>query len=460
MAISDLSSRDSLPTARATGKAFRTWPPIFMQLRFLDSFRKATLKISLGISMVALVTLFVPECSAATYYVSPSGDNNNSGTDQAAPLKTIDVAVNNAISGDTIILEDGTYSDAGDVNVDTGGRTLTITSANGPNKTIIDCSKSAVAFTLHQSEGTGGTPAIIENLTIKNGAASAGGAVSVSGADLEITNCTFSNNVVTGGIFGGGGFGGAIYNTSSSSITISGCTFSSNIGVSGGAIYNDAGITVKNCSFSNDQAGKGGSIYNSGNLTIDGSTFSNETGNAVVSSAASCTVTGCTFTNNPNGAIVMSSGPFGGGSGLLTATGSTFTGNTGNGAITSIATMISNCSFTNNSSTNHGGALSISYDGQYVSSIIACTFRGNTASSSGGAIYNTGNGGGQITNSLTMANCIFLGNSVTGGSGGAVYDYGGATIQFCTFYGNTASENGGAVEDVSASTVLTRIMRV
>ncbi|MBQ7695529.1 MAG: hypothetical protein IJT50_10440 [Lentisphaeria bacterium] len=46
---------------------------------------------------------------AATYYVSPLGNNNNAGTDPAKPLKTIQKALVKAGSGDTVLLKGGLY---------------------------------------------------------------------------------------------------------------------------------------------------------------------------------------------------------------------------------------------------------------------------------------------------------------------------------------------------------------
>ena len=65
----------------------------------------------------------------------------------------------------------------------------------------------------------------------------------------------------------------------------------------------------------------------------------------------------------------------------------------------------------------------------------------NGKASYGGAIYNTG--------TLTLESCIFSGNSATSGSGGAVHSYNSLTlttiIRGCTFYNNSASSSGGAV---------------
>ena len=61
------------------------------------------------------LTFFVlaaPFCAAATtYYVAPAplGNDNNAGT-QAAPFLTINQAITNAVTGDTVTLADGTYT--------------------------------------------------------------------------------------------------------------------------------------------------------------------------------------------------------------------------------------------------------------------------------------------------------------------------------------------------------------
>lgn len=48
--------------------------------------------------------------NAATYYVSPAGNNANSGTSTLAPWKTITFALNQANDGDVINLMAGTYT--------------------------------------------------------------------------------------------------------------------------------------------------------------------------------------------------------------------------------------------------------------------------------------------------------------------------------------------------------------
>src|SRR4051812_32600680 len=46
---------------------------------------------------------------AANWYVSNSGNDNNPGTNAAAPLQHIQTAVNRAAFGDTVNIQAGTY---------------------------------------------------------------------------------------------------------------------------------------------------------------------------------------------------------------------------------------------------------------------------------------------------------------------------------------------------------------
>ena len=58
---------------------------------------------------VSLFTLLAASAPAATWYVSPTGSDSNSGT-QASPFKSITKAQSVASSGDTVTIRGGTYS--------------------------------------------------------------------------------------------------------------------------------------------------------------------------------------------------------------------------------------------------------------------------------------------------------------------------------------------------------------
>jgi predicted outer membrane repeat protein len=108
----------------------------------------------------------------------------------------------------------------------------------------------------------------------------------------------------------------------------------------------------------------------------------------------------------------------------------------GGGIYTDGSLQISNCAFTDNTSTgNSGGA--IYGDGSSSLTVSGTSFIGNsTTNNSGGAIYSA--------TALIVVNCTFTDNSAHSG-GGAIYNAGSTlTIGGSTFSGNTANQ-GGAI---------------
>jgi predicted outer membrane repeat protein len=113
--------------------------------------------------------------------------------------------------------------------------------------------------------------------------------------------------------------------------------------------------------------------------------------------------------------------------------------------------IIENCSFIDNSASGSGGALA------FLESITAqlrnCEFRNNTAVSpeyiaDGGAIFITPYG-----NNISIENCSFYGN-LAEDDGGAIFTGADANIVNCLFYGNSNTANpfsrGGAIAAVQS----------
>ena len=138
--------------------------------------------------LFALVLL----CLAAL--ARPAGANT---LNVPAQYPTIQAAINASVSGDTVLIADGTYTGPGNVDLDFGGRnSLTVTSVNGTVTTTIDCAGSSSAnhrgFYLHRGE----TNAVISGLTIANGYESEsnygnGGGIYNASAGLTLQNCVF-----------------------------------------------------------------------------------------------------------------------------------------------------------------------------------------------------------------------------------------------------------------------------
>jgi hypothetical protein len=110
-------------------------------------------------------------------------------------------AINNSVNGDSILIEDGIYSDIGFYNItwDANEKHLIIKSLNGPNNCVIDCNYLGRAFLLNNNQNNSD---IIEGLTIKNGWAkteapiiSGGGAILCDGTSPQIINCILEHNI-------------------------------------------------------------------------------------------------------------------------------------------------------------------------------------------------------------------------------------------------------------------------
>lgn len=107
------------------------------------------------------------------------------------------------------------------------------------------------------------------------------GAISVaSGADITVSNASFTENVAENGN------GGAVAASSSVPLTVNGASFSRNRADKGygGALYASGLNTVlKNVKFDGNTALYGGGIMNFGNMTIGGgSSFTNNKASAAV----------------------------------------------------------------------------------------------------------------------------------------------------------------------------------
>lgn len=72
--------------------------------------------------LTSLQTIFLllPSVLCATFYVSPTGSDSAAGT-LAAPYKSIQVAVDKAVAGDSILLRGGTYSPTKNIQVKKSG---------------------------------------------------------------------------------------------------------------------------------------------------------------------------------------------------------------------------------------------------------------------------------------------------------------------------------------------------
>ncbi len=249
---------------------------------------------------------------------------------------TIQQAVDACLDGDIVLVADGTYTGAGNKNINFTGKTITVKSENGPESCSIDSEGNGRGFQFSSGETRF---AIVDGFTIENGGYSVwtGGGIFIDGASPTIRNCTIQNNDVAQ-------WGAGIYCLAGNAI-IDHCIFQGNhTGMSGGAIYNDSenysGMTITNCEFT-------------------GNTADEQTGAIVITRATYPEIANCLFQGNE--AVNAVGGLSIGSSDHVTIANSCFWNNigaAGGGGISLVVcddVSIYNCTIANNSATEGAG---------------------------------------------------------------------------------------------------------
>jgi len=81
-------------------------------------------------SIIIFIILLGAYVNAATYYVSPTGDDANAGTSEKKPVRVMQTAINRMKAGDRLVILDGVYT--GNINLKSG---ITL-SAKNPRKVV------------------------------------------------------------------------------------------------------------------------------------------------------------------------------------------------------------------------------------------------------------------------------------------------------------------------------------
>ncbi len=200
--------------------------------------------------------------------------------DAGGAITTIQAGINLAGDGDEVVIADGTYAGAGNVNLDFGGKKITVRSANGPANVLIDGGGTSRGVWFHLAEDNN---SVLEGVTIQNCSADYGAGMRIEGGSSPtIRNVRLMNNHAT--IAGGG----VNVIDSGTKPIFENCTISNNstpdlLGSSGGGIrvLNQADATIINSVIDSNSAaagttnGDGGGIYvANASMTLVGSTIS------------------------------------------------------------------------------------------------------------------------------------------------------------------------------------------
>ena len=293
-----------------------------------------------------------------------------------AQYATIQAAVTAASAGDTVLVADGTYTGAGNFNINFSGKDLTVQSASGnPANCVIDCQRQGGGFILQSNQTRNSS---IAGFTIKNGSNSG---VSISSAQPTVVNCILSGNFSSAG----GGMNGGIAKN---------CVFTGNSGgYSGGGIYNGSAV---DCVFIGNTGRYGGAISSGGAVRcVFTGNAGFQGGGIFQGSATNCVFTGNSASGDSGSGIFM--GGQGGGLYSGSATGCIFTGNTADFGGGLEGGNARNCVFTGNSARYAGGGI-------YGVALYFCSVSGNSAPTYGGVYSNS-----------SVTNCIVWGNTSSGG---------------------------------------------
>ena len=335
--------------------------------------RMVTLLIALGLSIAT------PAAFGATIHVP--GDS-----------ATIQAGINGAVTGDTVLVADGTYTGDGNRDIDFGGKNIVLKSENGPEFSIIDCEGSEMeshrGFYFHNGEDS---TARVEGFTVKN--ALNNSLFLLSDEELASVLEGFKvNNHLNFGL----GNGGAIICEYSSSPTIQNCVFIDNeAGFGGGMCIWSSYPTVMDCSFIGSQAG-----YNGG---------------AIFSIGGGATITNCRFVGNT--AVQWGGGLF---------------------SYQSDPLMTNCCFIGNHAVLRGGGVYYYSFYGPTESKLTNCTLVKNSTDGFGGAIAC------EYHSSPTLENCIIAFSA----AGEAVYCSGPEdqpVLQCCNIFGNAGGDWVGCI---------------
>lgn len=396
----------------------------------------------------------------AGIYVSTVGNDNNAGTDKAAPVLTIQVAIQKAVSNSltAIFVAEGTYTN--------GFGLLTFTNSDGTTNSGMIISNHNLAF--YGGCDTNTYEPQSGHFSVLNRGGKQDHVVEMK----NVTNVAFNGFILTGGYAAGpdplSPTGGGLLMTNSHDCIISNSIFTNNRGWNGGGLglINCTGNVISAGFYTNIFGGFGGGIYlgdsanrNILSVTIDHCSAANAGGGIYFANAHSNVISG-TFMSNisqDGGGINLFWGTYNILSNCVVsgniATGTTFGG--GGVLISGQRNILVDSVMTGNYTKLNGGGARISAAYCAVSNTV---FSDNLATNAttdiptGGGLYMASQNG-------IVYGCTFINNRVWSSSmasyGGGAHFYSEAwmIVQNSVFSNNKAMYGGAIGSLLSSSTV-------
>ena len=230
-------------------------------------------RVLLRVASLFAACISVHAVHATTLHVSPSGSQTAPFDSWGTASRDIQLAVDTAESGDTILVGSGTYSSAEEIRIQR--KDLTVRGVSGAGSTIISGGNTHRCFWLGFSKVT------LDGLTIRDGSvgADSGGGLYARYGNYSILNCVITANrsdAWSGGVQLTGGTNrvdnctingnwsedgpGGIEARYSADTLIVNCTIANNTAGydhygNGGGILAQDGAVVRNCSITGNWAG-------------------------------------------------------------------------------------------------------------------------------------------------------------------------------------------------------------
>ncbi len=157
--------------------------------------------LALAVAIIGILVLFVTTAFAqSTWIVDQAGGGD---------FLTIQAGIDAASDGDTVLVEDGTYTGTGNVNIDFLGKEVALVSRNGADSSIIDCQNTVLTRGVIFQNGET-TNTVLDGFTVRDGRLPGtyrgAGIMIINGSSPTIRNCTITKNKIsiTGSEHGGG----------------------------------------------------------------------------------------------------------------------------------------------------------------------------------------------------------------------------------------------------------------